>query len=282
MKIGLAILAAVTATVSNAGAALAADQFDCSDRAREMVELAYPDVKIAADRTFVVDGADGKLAALGQDDGDPHDVICRIWPQFPSYTLVAVPLIGKQSADGNEGALDLIVVAGDAEIAGRLHLSDYMSDDAVAITRIAFDTARYEVTPSLTAFGLRKSETGSSRVNPFSQTSLSLFVVDKTGLRPVLDSLVVERAGGEWDGNCAGHFYEESRTLGMLPGRTNGSADIAIDGVSSFDRNVDNTDGCDSETIVEETAKAVLKFDGKQYAVPSSWQDWNPIMADPK
>ncbi|ANL38090.1 hypothetical protein [Rhizobium phaseoli] len=89
-------------------------------------------------------------------------------------------------------------------------------------------TARYQLAPKRTAFGLRVSQEGSSRANPFGETTLWLFAIEGDGLKPIRDDVVVRESHGEWDTVCAGEFSETTRTLSMVPSAKDTVADIIV------------------------------------------------------
>lgn len=201
---------------------------------------------------------------------DPHTVVCRIWPSRPDLTLVAVPLMTRQSDDGNEGDLELLVInSDDFVVRQRLRLANLMTDDALYISRIALDTARYRLTPDKTAFGLRVSLQGSSRPNPFGETTLWLFLIDDKGrLAPVLDNIVISSNQGEWDTNCAGEFQTMERTLSMVPSAGNAMSDIIVEETSTTTISVSGTDGACTDTGTTSSKAYRLSYEASAYRVP--------------
>lgn len=106
----------------------------------------------------------------------PFAVICKIWPANPDLLLAAIPLMrdGPSRDFGHDGDLRILVLdRATLKVHEHLQLDGLMSDDAMRISDVSFDTARYDVAPGRRAFGLRISRTGSSRANPFSETSRS-------------------------------------------------------------------------------------------------------------
>lgn len=125
------------------------------------------------------------------------------------------------------GDLELLVLDSTSlDVKQRLHLPERMNDDAIQITGLALDTARWKVTPDQTAFGLRVTRTGSSRKS-FSEDALSLFVIENNQLRAVLNGIVLENSTGEWDGTV-GTFHDIKRTLALAPDSHNGYFDIRV------------------------------------------------------
>ncbi|RFB83308.1 hypothetical protein B5K08_29460 [Rhizobium leguminosarum bv. trifolii] len=250
------------------GPAALAGQNECAGRAADIIRRAYPSATDADDGTLLFEGATITLPKDDNVDGDPHAVICRVWPAQPQLMLIAVPLMIEQSDSENEGDIELLVVDSTNLQIKRLRLDGLMSDDAVRVRSVAFDTARYRFAPGRTAFGLRVSLEGSSRANPFGETTLWLFSIEGDGLKPVLDNIVVGESHGEWDTVCAGEFSETTRTLSMVPSAKAAVADIVVTEKTTTSVNTVGTDNsCNSEdkTTID---KHRLQYDGSGYGVP--------------
>ncbi|MCX8997069.1 hypothetical protein NOF55_08105 [Rhizobiaceae bacterium BDR2-2] len=219
--------------------------------------------------------AEGATITLPQSDYiglHPHAVVCRIWPARPELMLVAVPLMKEQLDDRNEGALDLLVLdSRTLHVTHRLRLDDAMSDDAIRIRSVAFDTARYRLAPDKMAFGLRLSLEGSSRANPFEEVTLRLYAIEGDRLVPVLDRIVVRQNAGEWDTMCSGEFEKTTRTLSMDSRTHKGAADIVVtENVLYTVSKVENGDQCRQYETSRDPAKIRLTYDGSQYVVPGA------------
>lgn len=248
--------------------AASAGQNECAGRASDIIRLAYPRAN-NADDAFLFGGATITLPTDDDVDGDPRRVICRTWPAQPQLTLVAVPLMTEQSDSENEGDIELLVVdSTNLHVKQRLRLQGLMSDDAIHVESVAFDTARYQLAPGKTAFGLRVTLEGSSRANPFGETTLWLFSVDADGLKPVLDNIVVSENHGEWDTACAGEFNETTRTLSMGSPAKGLFADIVVAEKTTTSVATVGKDGdCQSEDKTT-IGKHRLRYDGSKYTVP--------------
>lgn len=241
----------------------------CGGQAAAIVQRAYPDAVKSSDTAFSLKNMSITLPAESASD-DPHAVICRIWPAHPEAMLVAVPLIGAQSNDGNEGDLELLVLdAASLDVRQRLYLAGRMADDAIRITKISFDTARYRLAPQQMAFGLRIFQHGSSGPNPFGEVGLSLYTIANGKLVSVLTGITVNDNHGEWDTNCAGTFDETSRTLSMQSTAHNGYADILVSETSSTTvaSVAANGECVEKRDGPKETAMR-LTYNGREYAVP--------------
>lgn len=261
----LPALAALTLALSapNVGAA----QNECGEGGADIVRKAYPSATQTSNEAFEFAGATIKLPKSGDDD--PHAMLCRAWPARPELTLVAVPLMTKQSDDDNEGDIELLVVdTAGFEVRQRLRLPGLMTDDALYVSNIAFDTARYHLAPKNTAFGLRLSLHGSSGPNPFGETTLWLFLIKDGQIKPVVDNIVVARNQGEWDTNCAGEFLETVRTLSMKPSESGAFADILVSekATTTISRVGEGGECLSTETTT--TAQHRLPYEASAYRIP--------------
>ena len=224
--------------------------------------------------------ADGRIH-LGQDNtvirisdaefGEPFAVTCKVWPANQNLLLAAVPLMRDAPDDENGHDGDLLVLVlerGTLKVRQQRRLQGLMSDDAVRIAGLSFDTARYDVTADRRAFGLRISREGSSRANPFSETSLRLFDIGDLGLDLVLDGLIVDRSNGEWDTNCAGEFTEHAVSLAMSGTLTRGYRDIVATDAYESSRAAVQHGECEEKTLSKGKTPRTLKFDGQRYLIP--------------
>ncbi|WP_320196066.1 hypothetical protein RMR10_003335 [Agrobacterium rosae] len=242
----------------------------CDGKAEVILHNAYPDATKNDDETFQF--GESTISINDRETGinAPHMMTCRVWPANPQLTLVAVPLIKSANEDGTVGDLELLVIdTGTFAVKQRLLLDNRMADDAIRISAVEFDTARYRLSREQTAFGLRISTAGSSRPNPYNDVSLWLYIIEKGSLRPVLDGMIVSKNTGEWDTNCAGEFQSSESTLSMSSNRTNGYADIAAVETSTATTNFVGKDGaCDEKSVTDKPQKLRLTYDGKQYPIP--------------
>ncbi|WP_058913092.1 hypothetical protein [Entomohabitans teleogrylli] len=248
---------------------LAAQWANASCNINAIVQHVWPDASLTAEGAITTDGL-----VIKTNGASPQSAICRVWPANPQLTLAAVPLMSQQQSDyDHTGSLQLLVLDSTTlEVKQRLHLANRMDDDAVRISSIAFDTARWKVAPNQTAFGLRIGRTGSSRVNPFSENVLSLYVIENHQLRTILEEVLVAESSGEWDGVCAGEFTDTERSLAMDSASHHGYAAIRVN-----ERSVSSTAWIDASgecVTKDQPGKAtwLLRYDGKQYRIPEKLQ----------
>jgi len=257
-------LVALALALSAPTLAEAQDQ-ECGDVAR-IVDRAYPNAVAQGERAVRV--GNRTLTLPSASSIDPHAMVCRRWRGQPGLVLVAVPLIAEVGSDSTTGDLDILVVD---EATGtprqRRRLAHAMDDDAVRISSVAFDTAAYRLEPDRLAFGVRREWAGSSRPNPFHETTLSLYEVRGGGLAPVLENLVVFRSAGEWDLSCAGQTAVTERILRMIPGPH--GQDISVLERRTHSTSSETKSGeCRTADRPEAPRTIRLPFDGERYVVP--------------
>jgi hypothetical protein len=207
---------------------------------------------------------------------DTEHAACKIWPADPSLTL-AVQALPKSGNTDDQGEYDVEVLIADsksAAIVAHLYEAAAISADAIRFTQIDLDTARYQLTPQLRAFGVRVSYEGSSRVAPYEAQALSLYVLDGHTLRRVVDKLTVENNSGDWDGNCAGTFSTITRTLAVGPvsgnGNANGYATLRVGESSKESVSKQTAKDCVSTDRPPKRSTTTLEYDGGAYRVPKA------------
>ncbi|MEO7978923.1 hypothetical protein [Flavobacterium sp.] len=138
------------------------------------------------------------------------------------------------------------------------------TSDAVMLTSVSIDTGLYVLNKTTRAFGVRVSYTGSSRPNPFSETNLSLYIIDKSSLKPVLKNYTTSRSNGEWDTNCAGEFEDSNSTFEIDKIQNHNFNTIIVKTKKVTTISTPTNDDCvTKETIKKENSK--LLFNGKEY-----------------
>jgi hypothetical protein len=252
---------------------------DCGDAAA-LVRQAYPKAQKSADGASFTLEPHTSIAQTLRDGGTPFGLTCKIWPAHDDLLLVAVPLIDSmQSSDHRHvGDIELLVVDRQSrQVRQRLLQPGLMTDDAVAIREIAFDTGRYGLAPGVTAFGLRIDMANHSQPNPFSETDLRLYALDHDDLRIVLDGFAVSGTGGEGDMNCAGSFHSSQVTLTMGRARHHGYRDIiAVERTDTDNPSPDANGECQSHPGRSTSQTYRLRYDGKHYPVPAEAKALEP------
>ncbi|VVE76377.1 PA3715 family protein [Pandoraea sputorum] len=222
---------------------------DCRDRLNEWTKTLHPGRTLDAD-----------VAA------------CKVWPANPAQTLAVLPLPQTGSTDDDK-VYDVEIVVADSQsgkiVAHRFEKSA-LTSDAVVLRSVSLDTAPWRLAPQITAFGVRAGYEGSSRVNPFSQTTLSLYVIDGATLRKIVDNLATQVGGGEWDGNCAGSFSDTSRAISVGPVGKAGYAVLVVSEKTVTTTNKPTRNDCASKESMAKRPNVSLEYDGTRYAVPKA------------
>lgn len=240
---------------------------DCQSRVYDLLRAAYPG-------SIGETGDEGELLRTA---GSPTrwihlgEVACKVWPASPDKTLLAVRLRHDAATGMDSETADLEVLVADSarpRILQRYREDEALQSDAVRISSVTLDTARYRLNESTTAFGVRIGYTGSSRANPYGSTVLNLYVADGAALRPVLSKLEVSKERGEWDTNCAGEFENVQRTVAIDAKRDHGYAGLRINSVEENTRNELDDKDCNELPGPTKKSSVRLAYDGREYAVP--------------
>jgi hypothetical protein len=207
---------------------------------------------------------------------DADNAACKVWPANPAQTLAVLPLPQKGGA-ANETVYDVEVLVADSNtgaIIAHSYEPSAITSDAMGLDEgLALDTAPWRLTPQELAFGVRKSFQNSSRVDPFADTTLSLYVIDGSKLRRVLSNLTTRESKGDWDGDCAGQFSDTSRAISVGPAGRGGYATLLVS-----EKTVDTTKTvagkqCASKDKAAKRASFTLEYDGSRYGVPAGLSD---------
>lgn len=203
---------------------------------------------------------------------DTEMAACKVWPANPSQTLAVLPLPQPGSTDDDK-VYDVEVVLADSQsgkvIAHRFEKAAFTSD-AVVLRGLALDTAPWRLTPQVLAFGVRAQHEAASRVSPFSQTTLSLYVIDGAALRKVLDRLATQTSSGQWDGNCAGSFTDTTRAIAVGPPGQSGYATLVISETAVTTTNKPTRGDCASRQSTAKRPHLSIEYDGTHYLVPNA------------
>ena len=195
---------------------------------------------------------------------------CKVWSARPQFTIMAV---GWETEMENlkEGDLEVLLFNSmTGALKHRYYKENQLDSDAYYVSGLEIDTALYRLDArnlERLAFGVRIHRSGSSRPNPSSDSTLSLFQIKNTQLQLILDEYPVARDGGEWDMNCAGVFENEKSTLHILPSVHQGYFEIEVKTQQIITRNRMNqkTDECVTSKVIHKNYKNRLRFNQTKY-----------------
>lgn len=206
---------------------------------------------------------------------DADNAVCKVWPANPAQTIAVLPLPQK-GATADETVYDVEVLVADSKtdaVIAHSYEPSAITSDAMGLQGIAVDTAPWRLTPQELAFGVTKSFQNSSRVNPFAETNLSLYVIDGGKLRRVLSNLTMRQNRGEWDGNCAGQFSDRSRSISVGRAGRGGYATLLVSEKTVDTTNTVAGEQCTSKDAVAKRASFSMEYDGSRYGVPAGLSD---------
>ncbi|QEI06450.1 hypothetical protein FXN63_11865 [Pigmentiphaga aceris] len=245
-----------------------------------ILQNAYPAAKLDPDQGkpagYLL--GDHKLMLPQSTPGSVPFMFCKVWPAHDQLLLVGVPrmAVSAELDMDREGDLDILVLdRATLKVKQRTTVDHAMTDDAIRLEQMEFDTARYVLAPGIQAFGLRASYSGSSRPNPFNEVTLRLFAMrngDSGPLRIVLDGASVSRMNGEWDTNCKGEFTKSKTVLSMTSKVSNGFFDIRAtkNSEDSTTQLVPAGSDCNESIVKKERTQHTLVFDGQRYVIPDA------------
>jgi hypothetical protein len=203
-----------------------------------------------------------------------HDrAVCQPWRGFAGRFIVVLPM-PRASSESKLAQFDLDVLVvqqadnGNTEratIVSRLFESEALTEDAIRISEIKVDTARYTLAGDARAFGLRVIRQGSSRANPYSNETLTLYVPQGPKLAKVLDGLETTLERGEWDTNCAGNFETVRGSVSIARSTSNGYADLLLRQTRTQTRSSPQGEECVTQERPARFTSMTLRYDGTIY-----------------
>lgn len=197
--------------------------------------------------------------------------VCKVWPAFPNKTLVALLYPSEVPPEEGLEIQDLALLVVDSQSLqplSRLYQKQALVSDAISLSQLSFDTARYQLTAKTRAFGLRARWVGESRANPINEVELSLYVEQQGKLKPVLSHLAMNEYQGEWDTLCTGSFSQTERTLAISPTAQQGWFDLTIRSRTTQTENHLEGEDCQNKAQSLPDQNQRLSYRQGQYSVP--------------
>ncbi|SHO64312.1 hypothetical protein [Algoriphagus zhangzhouensis] len=193
----------------------------------------------------------------------------KVYPENPNETFLAIPEIVDEGEQYFE--LNSHIIIADNQTGKITHQffesnqTNQWVSDAIELREINIDTAQFQLSEKTKAYGLQVDYLGMSRVNPYSNKTLSLFIKSGDKLKKILSNYSIKDFGGEWDGNCDGEFESEEKIVFLSPNKTKGYFDLLVNKKISETRNYqDEDEECQSENSYQ-IKNTILKFDGTKY-----------------
>lgn len=196
-------------------------------------------------------------------------IVSKPHPDNPDDIIIVLPEIVDEGQEYFELNTHLLIInsrSGDMmQTFFESSKTNQWTSDAIRLDQIEIDTAPYLVKEDVRAFGVVVHYFGSSRVNPYYNKTLSLFIKSDTSLKKVLHNFSIEKNTGEWNGVCEGEHESKKKTLIMSSEKTNDFFDITVKTniVNTIDFEDEQGD-CNSKDSLS-TKTSILKFDGNRY-----------------
>lgn len=190
----------------------------------------------------------------------------KVLPYDKTKSVLVVPKYASEVADDYFllDAYILVIDNATGKIIYKFVEPEAWTSDAVILTDISVDTGLYHLNKTTRAFGVRVSYRTQSQPNPYSESNLSLYIIDKNSLKEVLHNYSISRYGGEWDTKCNGEFEDSNSTIDIDKLQTNNFNNLIVKTKITKTKSVFKNDDCISkESIKKETTKLV--FNGKEY-----------------
>ena len=196
-----------------------------------------------------------------------HLLVTKVMPNSHQETIMVIPEFTEGNDDEPFFQLNchILIVNTITEQITHKYSENGLTSDALQLTEITIDTARYIVSEDTRAFGVKVFYYANSKGSPYSNTTMALFVKSEDSLNKILNHYDIMEYNGEWDGFCYGEFTDVKNTLIMSKEKTNGYFDIIVNSaITNTENHEDENGDCiskESKTI----SKLLLKFNGKVY-----------------
>lgn len=148
----------------------------------------------------------------------------KVLPYTKEKTALVIPKYVTKQDDIQFYVYDAYIVIADnqtGQILNKFFEANKWTSDALRLNGLTIDTGLYKLSDKTRAFGVRVSYTGSSQVNPYGATDLSLYIPIKNALKQIANEIIVESNTGDWDGNCKGKFKSQEITIDIDKEKTN-------------------------------------------------------------
>ena len=211
---------------------------------------------------------DKVLANLELKKEDCYEKFIR-QKELPNSSLESIVIIPKISELNREEGIIimdtyvLIVEKKTGEIKNTFFEKESLFSDAMVLEDIIIDSTDYKIGDKVRAFGIRIKYYGSSRVDPLSYESLSLFIADKEKLKQVLKDYPLFKMNGQTNGNCNGIFEQHKKIITITDNQTNGYYNLKI--TDSVTKSESTENDCERNIIEEKEKIELLKYENGKY-----------------
>lgn len=206
---------------------------------------------------------------------DASNSACRLAPFQRGQAIVALAHYNGQEQSGaafkpsdSEYELDLEIVImnlADGAVVSHRHEPSVISSDAIQFDGLSIDTGRYVLAPGKRAFGIRTTHSAHCYQCAYSDSDLSLYMLNGTRIDPILQVRVGETRN-ESTPECPDAIIESTTAIDVGPGMSHGVADLILTTTLKTSANGEDTPA----TCMSVDTKTIrARFDGKSYRLPT-------------
>jgi len=185
----------------------------------------------------------------------------------------AVAVVAKFSTPYEEDGFDCKVTVYTVDtttkkIVGQYVFPNTFTSDAIELSTFQLDFAPYQLNSKTRAFGVRWSYSSSSRVSPFGESYIALFILKNNQPTCILPQLQTGESHGDWDMQCKYVGKEIKRLLLMAPTQHNGYADLIVKSQTTIRTSrqpINEADPCIEEELRSPFLKEIWIFTEGKY-----------------
>ena len=193
----------------------------------------------------------------------------KVYPENPNETFLVIPEIVDEGEQFFELTSHILIADNRTGKITHNYFESYLTNqwvsDAVELREINIDTTHYSLSEETKAYGIQVDYLGMSRVNPYSNQTLSLFIKSGDKLEKALSNYSIKYFGGEWDGNCNGEYVSEEKIMFQGPNKTKGYFDLLVyNKITETKDYKDENEVCQTKNSYQ-FKNSILKYDGTKY-----------------
>ena len=182
-------------------------------------------------------------------------------PISDSESIILIPEVLEKEEYISINAHVLIVNRTNAEIKSRFFEKESWYSDAIRLNKIEVLYQPYIISQNHETVGIVIDYYGSSRVNPYESTELSLFVRNGATLERVLKDYSISQLNGETDGMSSGEYIEHEKTISPIINSLSKFYDLSITDTITTTVMEDGTE----KSVKTVTTTETLKYKNGEY-----------------
>lgn len=230
---------------------------------------------LVCEENTVARAADALHYGAGPDFWDASNSTCRLVPFQRARAIVALAHYKGQEQSGaafvagdSDYQLDLDIVVMnvvDGAVVLHRHEPGVIPSDAIQFEGLSIDTGRYVLAPGKRAFGIRTAHSAHCYQCAYSDSDLSLYMLNSNRIDPILQVRVGETRN-ESTPECPDTIIETNTAIDVGPGNSHGLADLLL---TTTSRSSPNDEDTPATCMSVDTKTIRARFDGKGYRLPT-------------